>query len=104
MIRFVLLFILMLRVSSIDICPEGSRRKDDSCVDCEPGLYQDEKSNLCRKCTVGQYRYDAISCKNCTVGTYRDTVGAADITQCHPCLTDKYQDHEGQISCKDWMK
>lgn len=92
----------MFRVSSIDVCPPGSRIQDASCVDCEPGLYQDEPGQTsCKKCAVGQYRYDAISCKVCPVGTYRDTIGAADITQCHPCLTDKYQDQEGQPSCKD---
>ena len=91
----------MFRVSTSE-CPPGSRIKDDSCVDCEPGLYQDESGQTsCKECAVGQYRYDAISCKNCIVGTYRDTIGAADITQCHPCLTDKYQDQEGQTSCKD---
>ncbi|XP_070552687.1 sushi, von Willebrand factor type A, EGF and pentraxin domain-containing protein 1-like [Ptychodera flava] len=104
-----------------DIQPEcqiGQIPRNDSCLTCPPGTYQDADSDNCEACAVGWYqdRKAATACERCPVGTSTDgekstslrdckhfcqpgTYSTTGLETCISCPRGTYQGNNGSTSC-----
>jgi N-acetylneuraminic acid mutarotase len=68
-------------------CSYGTYSKNNKCVPCPVGSYQDE---------IGSYE-----CKKCSSGFYSDTEGADSYSFCKPCSQGTFNSQSGERMCYD---
>eukprot|EP00937_MAST-01D_sp_MAST-1D-sp2_P000276 g276.t1 len=72
-------------------CAGGLYSAQNSCQECDPGLYQDQLGQpLCKNCPAGEYSgasNDRAQCKSCAGGWYSEQPRAQDVTYCKDCMS-----------------
>lgn len=84
-------------------CKAGTYGKEDQCLPCPVGQYNDGFKQWCSYCPPGSYNDQTGSsfCKLCAPGTYMDHSLYGQTTQasCRPCPVGYFQDFPGKTLC-----
>ncbi|GFU12555.1 sushi, von Willebrand factor type A, EGF and pentraxin domain-containing protein 1 [Nephila pilipes] len=100
------------------ICSLGQIKSNDSCVDCPPGTFKDDRTDACVECPVATYqeKEKSFSCQPCPRGytTYETrsksfsdckapcqsgTYSRTTFEPCQLCPMNMYQEYSGSKEC-----
>jgi hypothetical protein len=62
----------------------------ETCINCYSGLISGFGSNICHKCSGGEYKSGPNSCRKCPSGRFGSNIGLENINNCLECHKGKY--------------